>query len=140
MGGMFSASAFNRDISGWAVHSVVNMQMMFDGSAFNQDIGGWAVQSVTDMRYMFASASAFDQDLGWGVDDDVSLDSAFPGTVCSSTLCGVGQKDANGVCIFTTLAPTLRPTPAPTPTPIVDAAHRLSGVSAALLVLALAAS
>jgi hypothetical protein len=73
------------------------------------------------------------------VDDGVSLDSAFAGTVCSSTSCGVGQKDANGVCIFTTLAPTLRPTPAPTPTPIVDAAHRLSGVSAALLVLALAA-
>ena len=37
-------------------------------------------------------------------------------------------------------APTPAPTtPAPTPTPIVDAAHRLSGVSAALLVLALAA-
>ena len=63
----------------------------------------------------------------------------FEWSGCASTSCGVGQKDANGVCIFTTLAPTLRPTPAPTPTPIVDAAHRLSGVSAALLVLALAA-
>ena len=59
----------------------------------------------------------------------------FEWSGCASTSCGVGQKDANGVCIFTTLAPTLRPTP----TPIVDAAHRLSGVSAALLVLALAA-
>ena len=57
---------------------------------------------------------------------------------CASTSCGVGQKDANGVCIFTTLAPS-PPTLRPTPTPIVDAAHRLSGVSAALLVLALAA-
>ena len=60
----------------------------------------------------------------------------FEWSGCASTSCGVGQKDANGVCIFTTLAPTLRPTPAPTPTPIVDAAHRLSCVSAALLVLA----
>ena len=59
------------------------------------------------------------------MDDDVNLDSAFPGTVCASTLCGVGQKDANGVCVFSS--------------DTVDAAHRLSGVSAALLVLALAA-
>ena len=101
------------------------------------------------MEDMFRYASAFDQDLGWCVDDGVNLDNAFDPPFwtdqgelapwCASTSCGVGQKDANGVCIFTTLAPTLRPTPAPTPTPIVDAAHRLSGVSAALLVLALAA-
>ena len=89
MGGMFSASAFNRDISGWAVHSVVNMQMMFDGSAFNQDIGGWAVQSVTDMRGMFEGASAFYQDLGWCVAKKVELHKAFDETKCTSTSCGV---------------------------------------------------
>ena len=91
MGGMFSASAFNRDISGWAVHSVVNMQMMFDGSAFNQDIGGWAVQSVTDMRGMFYRASVFDQDLGWCVANKVELYDAFDETKCASTSCGVVQ-------------------------------------------------
>ena len=84
---------------------------------------------------MFYSASAFDQDLGWCVDDDVDLDYAFSNTPCASTSCGV--KQVAGGCAPTP-APTPAPTtPAPTPTTIVDAAHRLSGVSAALLVLAL---
>jgi len=51
----------------------------------------------------------------------------WEGAACESTACGI--KQVAGGCV---------PTPAPTPTPIVDAAHRLSGVSAALLVLALA--
>ena len=108
MAGMFEgASAFNRDIGGWAVHSVTVMWAMFsDASSFDQDISGWAVHSVADMNHMFKDASAFDQDLGWCVDDDVNLDEAFSGTKCASTSCGVAQKDANGVCIITTLAPT----------------------------------
>ena len=76
---------------------------------------------------MFRGASAFDQDLGWCVDQDQDLGLRF--TPCASTSCGV--KQVAGGC-----APTPAPTtPAPTPTPIVDAAYRLSGVSAALLVL-----
>ena len=42
--------------------------------------------------------SAFDQDLGWCVDDDVSLSSAFYGTPCESTSCGVMQKENPGDC------------------------------------------
>ena len=76
---------------------------------------------------MFHDASAFNQSLGWCVDDGVSLGGAFEGTPCESTSCGV--KQVAGGCA---------PSPAPTsPTPIVNAAQRLSGVSAALLALAL---
>ena len=67
-------------------------------SAFNQDLGDWAVHNVMDMRYMFASASAFDQDLGWCVGDGMKLTTTFDGTKCRSTSCGVGQKDAIGIC------------------------------------------
>jgi hypothetical protein len=120
----YGASAFNRDIGGWAVDSVLNMDSMFRSAyAFNQDIGGWSTEAVTDMRnmfdkaslfnqpvggwsveavksmgYIFADASAFDQDLGWCVDDGVSLAHAFLGTSCDSNACGVGQKDAIGIC------------------------------------------
>ena len=49
-----SASAFNQDIGGWAVHSVMNMdEMFFYAKSFNQDIGGWAVRNVVYMNYMF---------------------------------------------------------------------------------------
>ena len=84
------------------------------------------------MSWMFNGASAFDQDLGWCVDsgvldpDGIGYEFMFAWSGCASTSCGVAQKDANGVCVFSN--------------DTVDAAHRLSGVSAALLVLALAAS
>ena len=64
------------------------------------------------------------------MEDEVKLDDAFRNTPCKQTSCGVAQKDANGVCIFTTLAPTSN---------TIDAANRLSGAGAALLALALAA-
>merc|ERR1719305_1123377 len=38
---------------------------------------------------MFYGATAFDQDLGWCLDDEVILNSAFVGTACESTSCGV---------------------------------------------------
>ena len=86
------ASAFDQDISGWAVHSVTRMDGMFAyASAFDQDISGWAVHSVTRMPGMFAYASAFNQDLGWCVADEVDLDRAFEKTKCASTSCGVVQ-------------------------------------------------
>ena len=74
-------------------------------SAFDQDISGWAVHSVTEMGGMFKGASAFDQDLGWLVADEVDLREAFndahayavdrrgtfKGPKCKSTSCGVVQ-------------------------------------------------
>ena len=60
-----------------------------------------------------ASAEAFNQNLGWCV-DDVRQTNWFLNTICEPTHCGVGEKDENGVCIFTTLAPTSA-TPPPTP-------------------------
>ena len=107
------ASAFNQDIANWAVHSVKNMKLMFDcASSFNQDIGGWAVHSVTV--------------------DVAATQAAIAAAVLT--------------VIVTTPSPTVSPTPRPTVAPTatrgsdtVDAAHRLSGVSAALLVLVLAA-
>ena len=53
MGFMFtSASAFDQDISGWAVDSVTDMSAMFFGaSAFNQDISGWVVDGVLAVSY-----------------------------------------------------------------------------------------
>jgi surface protein len=103
------AEAFNQDISGWRVGKVKNMAFMFYNayafnqpiggwSIFNRPIGGWSIEAVKIMRSMFEGASAFDQDLGWCVENDVVLNQAFLGTSCYSNACGVGQKDAIGMC------------------------------------------
>jgi surface protein len=142
MGNMFrGASSFNQDVGDWAVDRVTIMACMFCYAfAFNQDIGAWDTSGVTFLSGIFYYASAFDQDLGWCVDNDVYLDEAFYNTPCASTSCGVMLQGVD--CPFPTPRPTVAPTSAPTATrgsDTVDAAHRLSGVSAALLVLALAA-
>jgi len=100
------ASSFNQDIGSWSVEQVTNMQGMFRRAlVFNQDISGWAIDGVEHMALMFYGVSAFDQNLGWCVGDGVfeyvespggfpgdSLpETAFSGTVCASTLCGVTQ-------------------------------------------------
>ena len=68
-------------------------------------------------------------------DGSLTFQDAFAGTKCASTSCGVVQSSNCPP------APTPRPTPARAcpGSDTVDAATRLSGVSAALLVLALAA-
>jgi hypothetical protein len=79
------------------------------------------------MSYIFYDASAFDQDLGWCVDDGVVLVteycdgcSAFDGTQCVSTSCGV--KQVAGGCAPTPAPTTPAPTtPAPTPAPTTPA-------------------
>ena len=86
------------------------MEMTFyKASAFDQDISGWAVDSVgkSGMENMFNGASAFNQDLGWCLDVEFEGDE-FSGTPCASTSCGA-QQNAAGTC-----APTLAPTRMPT--------------------------
>jgi len=110
----YRASAFNRDIGDWAVHSVTDMSGMFHGaSAFDQNIGGWVVDNVVAMANMFYDASAFDQDLGWCVNDSIDPANMFGSStttrfacpywdtspcptaaLCESTLCGVQYSAA----------------------------------------------
>jgi len=73
------AAAFNQDIGGWDVSSVIDMSAMFRGAdAFNQDIGGWDVSSVTDMASMFSAAVAFNQDIGdWDVSSVTDMGGSF---------------------------------------------------------------
>ena len=63
-----------------------------------KDISGWNVGAVLDMDEIFLGASAFNQDLGWCVDDDVDLRWAFEDTKCEATSCGVAQRDLIGIC------------------------------------------
>merc|ERR1711903_179724 len=94
----------------WDTSGVKRMEWMFGyATAFNGDIGAWDTSGVTNLNYMFYYASAFDQDLDWCVDDGVYLNSAFYGTPCESTSCGVTQAD--GAC-----APSPAPTMSPAPT------------------------
>ena len=82
------------------------------------------------------------QDLGWCVDDDVDLDNAFSIVTTPSPSASPTPRPTVAPTAAQTAAQTVAQTAAPTATrgsDTVDAAHRLSGVSAALLVLALAA-
>ena len=86
----YQATAFNQDISDWAVHNVEEMGQIFGwASAFNQDIGNWEVENVGVLE-MFNYAVAFNQELGWCVGDDQYMDGITLSNVpCASTLCGI---------------------------------------------------
>ena len=133
----YGATKFNQPLNTWDVAKVTTTNHMFENAyKFNQPLDNWRLDKVKEIKYMFQYANKFKQDLGWCLDEDVdfghgyTIQDAFYYTPCASTSCGVVQNAA-GTCA---------PTPAPIATPgsdTVDAAHRLSGVSAALLVLAL---
>lgn len=70
---------FNKNISGWDVSGVTDMQYMFYGSGFNQDISDWNVSSVINMDRMFES-SIFNQSIDAWEDHllkDVSVHKLF---------------------------------------------------------------
>jgi surface protein len=71
---MFAYAYAFKDIGGWDVSSVTNMEDMFRGvSTFNQYIGGWDVSSVTTMKYMFYNAYVFLDIGGWDVSSVTSI-------------------------------------------------------------------
>ena len=71
---MFAHAYAFKDIGGWDVSSVTNMEDMFRGvSTFNQYIGGWDVSSVTTMKYMFYNAYVFLDSGGWDVSSVTSI-------------------------------------------------------------------
>ena len=108
-----NAKQFNQPINDWEVSGVTNMLSMFaHAESFNQPLDSWDVSQVASLDSMFYYAYALDQDLGWCIDASVVINSdTLQGTSCVVPKCGIGQKDANGVCIFATRPPTPAPTP-----------------------------
>ena len=108
-----SAEQFDQPLNDWNVSGVTSMVGMFaHAESFNQPLDAWDVSRVTSLDDMFYYAHAFDQDLGWCIDASVVINSdTLQGTSCVVPQCGIGQKDANGVCIFATRPPTPAPTP-----------------------------
>ena len=106
----------NEDISAWNTAQVTSMYGMFwRATWFNQPLDSWDVSQVASLDSMFYYAYALDQDLGWCIDAGVGFNSdTLQGTSCVVPKCGIGQKDANGVCIYQTRPPTPAPTPVQT--------------------------
>ena len=107
------AQQFNQPLNDWEVSGVTSMVSMFaHAESFNQPLDSWDVSQVASLDSMFYYAYALDQDLSWCIDASVVINSdTLQGTSCVVPKCGIGQKDANGVCIFATRPPTPAPTP-----------------------------
>ena len=75
---LFSAVAFDGDISNWNVSSVTDMSYMFAATNFNWPLNSWDVSSVTHMNSMFFDAIHFNQDLhNWNVSSVISMHNMF---------------------------------------------------------------
>ena len=111
-----NAKQFNQPLNDWEVSGVTSMVSMFaHAESFNQPLDSWDVSQVTSLDSMFYYAYALDQDLSWCIDASVVFNSdTLQGTSCVVPKCGIGQKDANGVCIYQTRPPTPAPTPVQT--------------------------
>ena len=72
------ALVFNQDISGWAIDSLEHMALMFYGWCVGHD----AFEYAGDL---------FPEDVYWGATRASLPDTAFSGTVCAPTMCGVTQ-------------------------------------------------
>ena len=110
------AQQFNQPLNDWEVSGVTSMVSMFaHAESFNQPLNSWDVSQVASLDSMFYYAYALDQDLSWCIDASVVFNSdSLQGTSCVVPKCGIGQKDANGVCIYQTRPPTPAPTPVQT--------------------------
>ncbi len=99
---MFSgAAAFNGDVSGWVVTSVLSMQGAFANTPiFNRSLASWDVSNVTNMQNMFTNATGFDQSLGsWDISNVTAMDFMFNNSGMSTasydaTLIGWESLDA----------------------------------------------
>ena len=82
MGGFFSNTSFNEDISHWDTSNVKNMGNMFQQtSAFNQDISSWDTSKVSHMGLMFYLAVSFNQNINnWDVSNVKNMSSMFQQT------------------------------------------------------------
>ena len=111
-----SAEQFDQPLNDWNVSGVTSMVGMFaNAESFNQPLDSWDVSQVASLDSMFYYAYALDQDLSWCIDASVVFNSdSLQGTSCVVPKCGIGQKDANGVCIYQTRPPTPAPTPVQT--------------------------
>ena len=111
-----NAKQFNQPLNDWEVSGVTSMVSMFaHAESFNQPLDSWDVSQVASLDSMFYYAYALDQDLSWCIDASVVFNSdSLQGTSCVVPKCGIGQKDANGVCIYQTRPPTPAPTPVQT--------------------------
>ena len=111
-----NAKQFNQPLNDWEVSGATSMVSMFaHAESFNQPLDSWDVSQVTSLDSMFYYAYALDQDLSWCIDASVVFNSdSLQGTSCVVPKCGIGQKDANGVCIYQTRPPTPAPTPVQT--------------------------
>ena len=77
--GVFYASPFNGDVSGWDVSNVESMKHMFVGTkSFNQPLDKWDVSNVRNMSGMFHSATSFNQPLdNWNVSSVENMSGMF---------------------------------------------------------------
>ncbi len=97
--GMFAASDFNRDISGWDTSNITNMGYLFSGNqVFNQDISGWDTSNVTTMSDMFQNAPAFNQNISnWDTAKVTNMTRMFRDAIAFN-------QDLSGWCV--TLIPS----------------------------------
>ena len=88
MSSMFRTTAFNEDMGGWDVSTVLNFTRMFEGtSAFNQNISAWNTSIAVNMNEMFGNAAAFNQNIsGWSVDNVINATSFSVGAGQRGTL------------------------------------------------------
>jgi len=80
--GLFKDTMFNKDISGWNVSNVSNMESLFENNqVFNQSLNHWNTSQVSNMSFMFKD-TIFNQPLyNWDVSNVNTMESMFEGNL-----------------------------------------------------------